>query len=131
MKFRKDTGLAGTDMVIAIIAIIIFSTLILSLIVNNSIENMKVAKETMAMIYITEIFENIGIADYNTVSEENIDNFVPQEVLKNYKVDVTINNKFDEIEEQQDIIKKIKVTLTYNIGNKTYTSSMERLKIRE
>ena len=32
---------------------------------------------------------------------------------------------------QQDIIKKIKVTLTYNIGNKTYTSSMERLKIRE
>ena len=131
MKFRKDTGLAGTDMVIAIIAIIIFSTLILSLIVNNSIENMKVAKETMAMIYITEIFENIGIADYNTVSEENIDNFVPQEVLKNYKVDVTINNKFDEIEEQQDIIKKISVTLTYNIGNKTYTSSMERLKIRE
>ena len=131
MKFKKENGLAGTDMVIAIIAIIIFSTLILSLIVNNSIENMKVAKETMAMIYITEIFENIGIADYNTVSEENIDNFVPQEVLKNYKVDVTINNKFDEIEEQQDIIKKIKVTLTYNIGNKTYTSSMERLKIRE
>lgn len=131
MKFKKENGLAGTDMVIAIIAITIFSTLILSLMVNNSIENIKVVRETMAMIYITEIFENIAISDYDTISEENIDNFVPQDALKNYKVDVTIDNNFEEVEEQQDIIKKISVTLTYNIGNKSYTSSMERYKIKE
>ena len=45
--------------------------------------------------------------------------------------DVTIDNNFEEVEEQQDIIKKISVTLTYNIGNKSYTSSMERYKIKE
>lgn len=131
MKFKKDTGLAGTDMIIAIITIIIFSTFILSLMINNSIENMKIAKETMAMIYITQIFENIGIADYDTVSEKNTDNFIPEEALNNYKVDITIEDDFEEIEEQQDIIKKITLSLSYNVGNKTYTSSMERYKIKE
>lgn len=131
MKFKKDTGLAGTDMIIAIIAIIIFSTFILSLMINNSIENIKIAKETMAMIYITEIFEKIGIEDYDDVIEDNIENFIPEEALSNYKIDITIEDDFEGIKEQQDIIKKIRVTLSYNVGNKTYTSSMERYKIKE
>lgn len=128
MKTKRDKGIAGIDMIISITAITIFSAFILSLMVNNSMENLKIARETMAMIYITEVFEKVGIADYDAVLEENKDDFIPQEALENYKVEMKVEN----IENQeQDILKKVSVTLTYEITNKTYSYSMERLKSKE
>lgn len=131
MNLKKDNGLAGVDIVISVIVIIIFSSLILTLIQNNAMENLKLSKETMAMIYATEIFENIGIAKYDDVIEENIDNFIPEEVLSNYEVDMKINENIEDIQEGQELIKEIKLTLKYNIGNKEYDCYMERLKVRE
>lgn len=127
MNIKKENGLAGIDMTVAIIAIIIFSTLILALITNNAMDNVKIAKETMAMIYITEIFENIGIADYNSVSEENKENFIPAEALnKDYEIELRI----DDIENEEKILKKVYLTLKYEVGNKKYSCSMERVKTK-
>lgn len=128
MNIKKEVGLAGIDMVIAVIAIIIFTTLILALMSNNVMENVKNAEETMAMIYITEIFENIGIADYDNVTNDNKENFIPQQVYNNYGVNLTIGNVDGK---SQDILKKINLVLTYKIGNKTYSCSAERIKAKE
>lgn len=127
---KKDKALAGIDMIIAIIVVIIFSTLILSLITNNALENVKTAKESMAMIYITEIFENIAIEKYENVTEDNINKFIPEQaLLDNYRVEMKIEENINEIPE--DIIKKVTITLFYKINEKEYQYSMERLKIRE
>lgn len=128
MKVKKSNGLAGIDMVIAVIAVLIFSTLIISMMYSNVLENVKLKKETLAMIYITEIFENIGIASYNDVTEENINNFIPEEVSQaGYQVDMDVRN----VANNEDILKKIEITLTYQITDKTYTCSMQRMKIKE
>lgn len=127
---KKDKALAGIDMIIAVIVVIIFSTLILSLITNNALENVKTAKESMAMIYITEIFENIAIEKYENVTEDNINKFIPEQALiDNYRVEMKIEENINEIPE--DIIKKVTITLFYEINEKEYQYSMERLKIRE
>ena len=127
---KKDKALAGIDMIIAIIVVIIFSTLLLSLITNNALENVKTAKESMAMIYITEIFENIAIEKYENVTEDNINRFIPEQVLlDNYRVEMRIEENNNDIPE--DIIKKVNITLFYEINEKEYQYSMERLKIRE
>lgn len=132
MNIKKNTGLAGIDVVIAVIAVIIFTTLILAIMSSNAKESVKIAKETMAMVYITEIFENIGIADFDEVTEENKENFIPDEVKKNYNVELVVKEDFEEIEETKEkIIKKIELKLTYQIGNKTYSCSAERLKSKE
>lgn len=131
MKFKSKKGLAGIDMVIAVIAVVIFSTLIVSLIYYNATENVKITKETLAMIYITEIFENIGMASYDDITEANINNLIPQGVDNGYTVDITIDNQNIENDEKEDIIKKITAKLTYEVGNKTYTCSMQRLKVKE
>lgn len=128
MNIKKDTGLAGIDMAIAVIAIVIFTTLILGLMCSNALENVKIAKETMAMLYITEIFENIGILDYDNVTEENKELFIPEELYNNYEVDMSIANAE---EKEQNILKKINIVLKYNVGNKTYSCSAERLKSKE
>lgn len=127
MNIKEEKGFTGIDMSIAIIAITISTALILALMCHNGLENLKLAKETMAMIYITEIFENIGILDYNDVTETNKSNYIPEKIYDNYEVIVTVNNE----KEEQDILKKVTLTLTYKIGNKTYSCSAERLKAKE
>lgn len=127
MNIKEEKGFTGIDMSIAIIAITISTALILALMCHNGLENLKLAKETMAMIYITEIFENIGILDYNDVTETNKSNYIPEKIYDNYEVIVTVNNEIEE----QDILKKVTLTLTYKIGNKTYSCSAERLKAKE
>lgn len=131
MKLRDNKGLTGTDVAIAVLALIIFSTLIISLILSNALENVKITTETMAMIYITEIFENIGIAEYDAVIMENIDKFVPQDVYNKYTVDMQIENINPEGTTNQDVIKKITLNLSYEINEKIYNCSMERLKVKE
>jgi len=132
MKLKSKKGLAGIDMVIAVIAVTIFSTLIVSLIYYNATENVKVTKETLAMIYITEIFENIGIADYKDVTQDNISSLIPEVVYNSgYDVEISVVNSDIENIEKQDNIKKVNIKLTYDVGNKTYTCSMERLKVKE
>lgn len=141
MEIKKNSGLAGIDMVIAIIAIAIFSTLIISMMYSNVLENVKLKKETLAMIYITEIFENVGIQDYDVydylgltqnykqITEPNV--LVPQEIIDNYTVEMKVITQVEGETYTEDILKNIGVKLTYEIGDKTYSCTMERRKIKE
>jgi len=97
----------------------------------------------LSMIYITQIFENVGIESYQNLPNGNyedignnsyassIQNLIPVDMVDGYKVNLTITNQLENVENNENIIKKIVVTLIYNINNKEYTCSMERMKIKE
>lgn len=132
MKLKEEKALAGIDMVLAIMVIIIFSALILTLITNNALENLKTAKESETIIYLTEILENIGIEKYDNITEENIiNNLIPEEVKVKYQVEVNVQEEFSEISDKDKIIKKIDIKLIYEIADKKYECYMERLKVKE
>lgn len=136
---RKNNGFIGVDMTIAVLAILIFSALSISLIYNNFLENAKIKKEALATIYLTETLENIGMANYDDVTQENIDNgvinLVPSEI-ENYNFKMRIEVLTDDltlsdIQKQTGIVKRVKATISYAVGNKNYRYSMERAKIKE
>lgn len=131
MKKKKESGIVVIDAVIATMAIMAFSILILSLIRNNIMENVKLKKETLAMIYITEIFENIAIEDYDNITEENISALVPQIVRNSYEVELEVEDNFEEIIDVENIIKKITIKLSFEVNGKNYNCSMQRMKIKE
>ena len=124
---KNQNGFVGVDMAITIIAIVTFSTLIISLMYNNFLENAKIKKEALAMVYITETFENVGMAQFDEVTQESIDNLLPEDAKKYY----TVNSSVNLLENDEQIIKKISVTLSYDVGNKTYNVTMDRLKAKE
>ena len=132
MNIKEEKAVAGVDMVIAIAAIIIFSMLILTLITNNLIENVKIVKESRAIIYLTEIFEQIGIDEYNYVTEENIKDLLPFEFYEDYNIEIEIQENISELADKKDVImKKVIITIEYKIGKNSYMCSMERLKVKE
>lgn len=124
MKIKNCKGFVGVDIGIAIVAIIVFSGLIFSLMYNYFLENVKLQAESLAIIYLTETLENIGIADYNEVTEENSESFIPKDLKQsNHKMILEIT--------EGEINKKVKATISYKIVNKEYQYSMERFKIKE
>lgn len=136
---RKDNGFVGIDMTIAIIAIIVFSGLIIFLMYDNFLENVKIKKEALATIYLTETLENVGITNYDDLTQENIDNgainVVPTEI-ENYNYEMRIEVLTEDLsltdtQKQTGIVKKVVATISYKIGNKNYQYSMERIKIKE
>lgn len=131
MKSKKNSGFVAVDMVVAILAIMIFSVLILALTRSNIIENVKLKKETLAMIYITETFENIGIVTYDNVTLDNINNLVPQDARDNYLVEMNITTDLTAVDNNDNFMKKVTIKMSYEIGGKTYSCSMERMKIKE
>lgn len=130
MKIKEEKGIAGVDTVMAIVTVMIFSTLIFSMIFNNAVENVKLKKETLAMIYITEIFENVGIESYENITQSNISNLVPEEVYDIYNVQISVTDYFPDIS-NNEIMKRITATLTYQVNGQEYSCTMKRIKAKE
>lgn len=132
---KKSKGFVGIDMIISIAGILIFSALIFSLMYSNSLENVKIRKEAMAAIYMTEIMENIGIASYEQVNQENVDNgnFLPSDVPNSYEIDIIITDELtiSDTQKNEDIVKKVIASVSYYVGNKDYKLSIERVKMKE
>lgn len=134
MKVRKKEGFVAIDMAVAVMAVILFSTLILSLIYYNALENAKIKKDALAIVYLTEIMENVGVADYTDVTQDNANQFIPSDLTTNqYRAEVTIttNNLNLSSTQNEDIIKKVSATVYYKLLNKEYQYTMERIKIKE
>lgn len=127
---KSKRGITGVDAIIAIIAIMIFTSTILALMYNVKMENLKIKAKALASVYMTEILENIGITEYDEVTSENIE-LIPQmpEAL-NAKINVSKIIEEDNTK-TEDILKKVTVTISYKIGNKTYQETTQRLKTKE
>ena len=135
MKLRNNKGLVAMDMVLSILAILIFSVIIISMMYNNFLENTKIKKQALAIIYLTETLENVGIAEYDDITQDNINNgnidLIPKDIEdSNYKIKIEVITNDLDLEENQteEIVKKIRATISYDLGNKTYQHSMERIK---
>lgn len=129
MKVKSENGFTVADMAVAIIAILLFSGLIFSLMYNNNLENIKTKRQALATLYLTEALENIAIANYDEVTQENSSKFIPKDAQNDkYTMQIQINNINNNASE--NIIKKAIATISYKIGNKDYQYSMERIKAK-
>ena len=112
----------------------LFTSIILSLMYNIKQQNLKQIYAMASNIYITETLENIGIADYEDVvatTSENNSELIP-ELPEMIKERIELENIENEASyDNEELIKKVKVTVSYKIGNKTYENVAYRLKIKE
>ncbi len=131
---KEKKGLTGIDIVLTVIIVILFTSIILSLMYNVKQQNLKQVYKQASNIYLTETLENIGIADYEDIIEttsENNSELIPDLPSMFYEKIEVESIKNEENPNKEDIIKKVTVTISYTIGNKNYETVAQRLKIKE
>ena len=128
---KNSKGFTQTDIVVAVVAIIFFTTLIVALMTNVKVQSTKLKGKLLANIYLTEALENVGILQYDYVTEEN-KNLIFPKMTDVFTPQLSISKLTDEDNtKDEDVIKKVEVKITYQIGNKTYEETAKRLKAKE
>ncbi len=128
---KNSKGFTQTDIVVAVVAIIFFTTLIVALMTNVKVQSTKLKGKLLANIYLTETLENVGILQYDYVTEEN-KNLIFPKMTDVFTPQLSISKLTDEDNtKDEDVIKKVEVKITYQIGNKTYEETAKRLKVKE
>lgn len=127
---KSNKGFTGTDIILSVIIVIIFTSIIVSLMYNVKMENYKIKIDSITNIYLVETLENIGISSYDDVVSGNLELF-PAEISDSFGKQIDVIEVYADDDTKQNIIKKVKVTISYEIQNRTYEQSSERLKIKE
>ena len=128
---KNSKGFTQTDIVVAVVAIIFFTTLIVALMTTVKVQSTKLKGKLLANIYLTEALENVGILQYDYVTEEN-KNLIFPKMTDVFTPQLSISKLTDEDNtKDEDVIKKVEVKITYQIGNKTYEETAKRLKVKE
>lgn len=128
--FKSNKGFTGIDIVLSIIIVITFTSIIVSLMYSVKMENYRIKAMAISNIYLVETLENIGIANYDEIKSDNTDLF-PKEMSTEFEKKIEVTSISDEDTSKEDIIKKVKVTIAYKIGNKNFEETAERLKVKE
>lgn len=128
---KGEKGVVISDITISIVIIVLFASLISGLIFNVWFSNFRAQRDGMAVIYLSQQLESIAIDDYDNVTDQTIK--IAEDNNNSSTSGYTINQEI--LEEKKNAnekrIKRVKETISYNIGSKKYEKSLERFKIEE
>lgn len=146
-KLKSQKGIGGTDAIIAVVLIALFSGLIATLSYNIYVANSSLKRMSKATGYITEIFEYVDSIYYDEVTQETLKNYFSDKIEKQEWKNVTINNEenkgysitlnvtnySDNNNEttELDLVKTVEVTVNYTLQGKSQEIKMSKVKKRE
>lgn len=132
MKLKSNKGFTGIDISVAVVVFIIFSSVVATLFYNYVITSKKIERKTIATNLCIEIIEALkespfdeliktsetpmSIEDLQTISGKTINlpnGYVPEINIEDYK--------------DENIIKILRVTISYKENNKTDDITIETL----
>lgn len=136
MNLKNNKGYTGVDISIAMIIIMIFIPTLMAISYSIQKTSNDVKRKADAISIATEILE---IA--KTTAYENLDNMKEESYISlletkyskevSYDINIEVENYYPEEvseEDREDLVKKIKVIVTYPIGNKTKSIDISTLR---
>ena len=146
MNLKNNNGYTGVDISIAMIFILILVPTIFGIIYSIQKTNAEVERKSEAISIATDILETAKSLEYSEVSLDEGKQLVLElnnkytnvnpnyEYSKTgnknvyYKIEIEIENYYPQnTTEIEDLVKKLKVTVTYPIGNITKSIDISSL----
>lgn len=139
MRIKSERGATGIDVAGGLIIFVAASAIIVTLYYQIYM-NVAIAKiHEVAIGCVTEIFEQIDLENYDDITDTKVQSLIEQSKINQYfdksrnhsTITYTIEKYSDEIESAEDIVKKIKITVTYSVNGQEREFKMNKIKIRE
>lgn len=142
MKFKNNSGLTGIDISISIIIMLMFTSLIASLIYNINISSKNIERNSEATYIAQSILEQAKMSSYEDVGNDDWINTIIEKNKKNgYKLEIevqvpeNINEKINNENEKfynsdSDIIKQVIAKVSYNVGKQEKNVEMSTVITR-
>lgn len=131
---KSNKGITGSDIIISIIIIIIFTGLIGNLMYSSHRMTLEIQKCAQADAYTTMIFEKIDEKSYDEVNSSFIDtlkNNGELQIDNQYETTLAVTPYTNYKINNSDIFKKVTLTINYKVEQENKTYQISKLKIRE
>ena len=131
-KFKLNTGATLTDVVIAMLIIMLFTGILTTTFSGLYKNNIHIKMNAIAADYAIKILEDIDKMQY-----EEVDNTLNEEIskkyedYKNYEAHLDIENYNKDDDSKEDIIKIVKLTIKYKVIDSNEEYVVKKLKIKE
>ena len=132
-NIKSNRGVSITDVVIALIILTIFTGVIGNLIYQIAYNNAALRVNAIAADYAVKEAEYIDKIAYEDVqtSNEKITQINGENVLDAFTIKLDVEDYKANDVTKQDIIKKVTITVNYNILKDEKSYKIEKLKIKE
>ncbi len=129
---KSNKGFTMQDLVIATLIITLFVGLISSLMYAVYNLNIRTNLSSQMATYAVQILEDIDKISYDEVSSDLAETYKSKfSIPAGFDVNIEVSNYGEGIENVQDIIKVVNLTISYELTNDTQQFSVQRLKIKE
>ncbi len=121
MNIKSEKGITGIDISVAIIIILLFVSIIATLIYNYSTTSKEINRKSTATYMIIDILEHAKSIDYASLTNEEVKNYIATED-KFKEQGYMITSKVEDCtqllgeEATEDILKKVTANVKYLVN---------------
>lgn len=131
INFKSNAGFTMQDLVAAIIILLIFTGVIGTSMYKSLKTNLQTKMAGTANNYAIEILEDIDKIPYEDVVNGMESKYKGKfDIPSNYKLNIDVSN-YNEGTSKEDLIKEVKLTITYELAGSQEKLVIERLKVKE
>ena len=133
-KCKQNKAVMGVDIVVSIVVLSLFAGIIAGMFAELFIQNVPIRMDAIAVNYAVTILEDTDRLSYAEVTTENMMKNVEEGryyMADNYTANIEVTNYSDMDSSKEDIIKIVKVTISYTLRNQEYSYTVQKLKIKE
>ena len=132
LNLKSNKGFTMQDLLIALFFIVLFVGIISSMMYAVYKLQMKANLMSQMTMYSVQILEDIDKISYEEVQKKTAQEYRNQfSIPAGFNINIEISNYGEGIENVQDVMKIVKLTLSYTFNNETEEFTVQRLKIKE
>lgn len=132
INIKSEQGFTMEDLIIALMIITLFVSVIATFMYRVYKVNLKINLTSQMTMYAVQILEDIDKIPYEDVKSELSDIYSQKfNIPKGFEIDLQVSRYGEEMPNTEDVIKIIRLNISYTFSNEKEEFTVTRLKIRE
>lgn len=132
LNIKSEKGFTMQDLIIAALIITIFVGIIASMMYSVYKTNIKADLTAQMATYAVQILEDIDKISYDEVKSDLANSYNSKfSIPAGYNIALEVSNYGEGIENVKDVMKIVKLTISYELLGETEEFVVQRLKIKE
>lgn len=132
LNIKSEKGFTIQDLMVAALIIIIFVGVISTYMVSVYNTNMRANLTAQMTTYAVQILEDIDKISYDEVNSSLVNGYYDKfSIPGGYTLNLEVSNYGEGVENVEDIMKIVKLTISYTFRGETEEFTVTRLKIKE
>ena len=131
INLKSNSGFTMADLVAALTIFALFTTIISTLMYSSYKSNMQVKMSGASVHYAMQILEDIDKISYENVKNGMESSYISKfSIPSGFIISINVSN-YNEGNNKEDLVKKVKLTISYEFSGDTESIVINKLKVKE